>query len=95
MRVLRCESLSLALTACATYKPFRCKRSVKSYAIRRYGAIKAKNSETAASVLHNTTTQEQPASAAYNKRWAASCANAWPDKEQNAATSNLYESGFI
>ena len=29
------------------------------------------------------------------KKWAASCASASTNKERNAATSNLYESGFI
>ena len=54
---LRCESLQPRSQVCANCKRFRCKRSVKSCAIRRYGALKAKNSETAASVLHNITTQ--------------------------------------
>ena len=50
---LRCESLSLALKVCATYKRFRCKRSVKSCTIRRYGAGETKPLTAAASVLHN------------------------------------------
>ena len=61
---LRCESLSLALKACATCKRFRCKRSVEFYAIRRYGAIKAKNFDRRGIRAAQHTTQEQPASAA-------------------------------